>query len=63
HLEQISPLAVLGRGYAIVENENGQVLRSAATASAGDPLKVRLHEGELRAVVSDLQMSAGVHPQ
>lgn len=52
HLEQIGPLAVLARGYAIVEKENGQVLRSAAAVSDGNPLKIRLHEGELRAVVS-----------
>jgi exodeoxyribonuclease VII large subunit len=53
HLEQMSPLAVLARGYAIVENGDGQVLRSAVSASAGDPLKIRLHEGQLRAVVSE----------
>jgi len=51
HLRQLSPLAILGRGYAIVENTGGQVLRSSAEASAGDRLKVRLHRGELDAAV------------
>jgi exodeoxyribonuclease VII large subunit len=52
HLEQMSPLRILARGYAIVENEQGQALRSAEGVTAGDPLKILLHEGGLRAVVS-----------
>ncbi|MGH9622047.1 MAG: exodeoxyribonuclease VII large subunit, partial [Bryobacteraceae bacterium] len=52
HLEQMSPLTILARGYAIVENRQGHALRSAASASEGDPLNIRLHEGKLRAVVS-----------
>jgi exodeoxyribonuclease VII large subunit len=51
HLRQLSPLSVLGRGYAIVENAEGQVLRSSLETSAGDPLKVRLHRGEIDATV------------
>jgi exodeoxyribonuclease VII large subunit len=52
YLHQLSPLAVLGRGYAIVEGARGQVLRSAAETSAGEPLKIRLRTGELEATVS-----------
>jgi exodeoxyribonuclease VII large subunit len=52
YLHQLSPLAVLGRGYAIVETAGGQALRSAAETSAGELLKIRLHQGELDATVS-----------
>ncbi len=52
YLVQLSPLAVLGRGYAIVESAGGQVLRSAEETSAGERVKIRLHKGELDAAVS-----------
>jgi len=52
HLRQLSPLTVLQRGYAIVENPGGAVLRSSTGTSPGDPLRIRLHQGELEAVVS-----------
>jgi exodeoxyribonuclease VII large subunit len=47
HLRQLSPLSVLSRGYSIVENEAGRVLRSGAEAAQGEELRVRLHEGGL----------------
>ncbi len=46
-LNALSPLAVLGRGYAIVQKENGEVLRSAGDAEAGENLTVRLTDGVL----------------
>ena len=52
HLTQLSPLAVLGRGYAIVEKKDGRILRAAAEASTGDELRIRLHRGEVDATVS-----------
>ncbi|MGC2656692.1 MAG: exodeoxyribonuclease VII large subunit [Bryobacteraceae bacterium] len=47
HLEHLSPLTVLSRGYAIVERTDGQVIRSAAEATLAEKLRVRLGEGEL----------------
>ena len=47
-LDMLSPLAVLGRGYAVCWNaDRTQVLRTAHTVSAGDQVHVRLHEGTL----------------
>jgi len=51
HLNQLSPLAVLHRGYAIVEKPTGVIVRSANETSTGDRLKVRLHRGELAVIV------------
>ena len=52
HLTQLSPLVVLGRGYAIVQDRSGHILRAAGEAAAGEELRIRLHQGELRASVS-----------
>jgi exodeoxyribonuclease VII large subunit len=50
-LRQLSPLAVLGRGYAIVQNAQGQALRSASETGPGEDLSVRLSRGRLSAKV------------
>ncbi|MDR5899149.1 exodeoxyribonuclease VII large subunit [Halomonas vilamensis] len=46
-LNAISPLAVLGRGYAIAQDESGQVVRRAQDTQPGQTLKLRLGEGKL----------------
>ncbi|WP_290794980.1 exodeoxyribonuclease VII large subunit [Halomonas sp.] len=46
-LQAVSPLAVLGRGYAILEDDTGQVVRRAADAAPGQALSARLGEGRL----------------
>lgn len=54
HLRQISPLAVLSRGYAIVQQETGQAVRDAAETVPGQDLRVRLHRGGLKVRVENL---------
>lgn len=51
-LGQLSPVAVLERGYAIVVNQEGRIVRDAREAPEGSEIGVRLHRGRLRAVVS-----------
>jgi exodeoxyribonuclease VII large subunit len=47
-LDTLSPLAVLGRGYAVAWNaDKTRVLRDASTVSPGDTVHVRLDRGEL----------------
>ncbi|EIL95258.1 exodeoxyribonuclease VII large subunit [Rhodanobacter spathiphylli] len=46
-LHAISPLATLERGYAIVFDADGNVLRSAKNVAPGTPLRARLADGEL----------------
>ncbi|TYO98749.1 exodeoxyribonuclease VII large subunit [Geothermobacter ehrlichii] len=51
-LDLLSPLQTLGRGYSIVFRErDGKIVRRAGEVAAGEKLRVRLHRGELRAVV------------
>jgi exodeoxyribonuclease VII large subunit len=53
-LENLSPLAVLGRGYAVCWNEDKTaIIRSAASVSAGDSVRVTLANGELSCRVAD----------
>jgi exodeoxyribonuclease VII large subunit len=49
-LEALNPDAVLARGYAIVRDKTGRVVR-AATASPGLALTLRFADGEARATV------------
>ena len=42
---------ILDRGYAIVSNMSGDILRDAADAPAGTPIEARLARGRLRAKV------------
>jgi exodeoxyribonuclease VII large subunit len=46
-LHAISPLATLERGYAILFDTDGQVLRSVQGVTPGTKLRARLTDGEL----------------
>lgn len=56
-LHVVSPLATLGRGYAIVRNENGDIVRDAHQLEAGDELQARVAHGEIRATVTSVNSS------
>lgn len=50
-LSAVSPLAVLGRGYAIAQDEQGQIVRRAQDTQPGQLLKLKLGEGRLNVEV------------
>jgi exodeoxyribonuclease VII large subunit len=50
-LDAISPLKVLGRGYAIAESR-GKILLRASSVKEGDVVRVRLSEGEINCEVT-----------
>ena len=53
-LEILSPLAILARGYAVAFREGSRApLLSASEVKPGERIRVRLHEGELKAVVGE----------
>jgi len=53
-LDTLSPLAVLGRGYAVAWNaDRTRVLRDAAKVAPGDTVRVTLSRGELECEVRD----------
>jgi exodeoxyribonuclease VII large subunit len=49
----LSPLATLERGYAVVQREDGAVVRKPEEVESGDPLTIRLAGGALAATVSE----------
>jgi len=51
HLTQLSPLKILERGYALVTNEAGQIVKEPSNAPAGSEIGVRLARGEIAARV------------
>lgn len=50
-LDALSPLKVLGRGYAMAQDTAGAVLKSAQQVSVGDGIQVQLWEGRLNCTV------------
>ncbi|MEZ5476043.1 MAG: exodeoxyribonuclease VII large subunit [Thiolinea sp.] len=52
-LQAYSPLATLERGFALVLDENGQLIRESAQTQTGQKLRVRLADGELACRVED----------
>jgi exodeoxyribonuclease VII large subunit len=53
-LDAVSPLATLGRGYAIVTDAAGHVLQDAADVQPGQRVTARLARGGFRAEVTEL---------
>jgi exodeoxyribonuclease VII large subunit len=52
-LRQLSPLRVLDRGYAIVQDERGRVIKSAEETRIDAYLDVRLAAGRLKTRVTE----------
>ncbi len=50
-LQALSPLAILERGYALVFDANGKVVRKSAQVAAGDAVSIRLAKGTFDAEV------------
>ncbi|HZF39018.1 MAG TPA: exodeoxyribonuclease VII large subunit [Blastocatellia bacterium] len=46
-LDMLSPLAVLGRGYALVKDEAGNLISRAAMVKIGQKLALRFEDGEV----------------
>jgi exodeoxyribonuclease VII large subunit len=57
-LDAMSPLKVLTRGYAMAQDDAGQVIRSVSQVSAGDRITVRLSDGSVDATVIDRKENA-----
>jgi exodeoxyribonuclease VII large subunit len=54
-LESLSPLAILDRGYALLFDSDGKLLKDARRARIGEEISARLAHGEIRATVTKRQ--------
>jgi len=60
----VSPLATLGRGYAVAWDERRtRVLRRASETAPGESVRVTLHEGEIRCDVREIIGPNGTDPK
>ena len=55
-LDALSPLKVLGRGYAVARTKSGQVLKSAENVAVGDRIDLSLGTGSLGCVVETREL-------
>lgn len=53
-LNALSPLAVLGRGYAVAQNQDGKILKSSREIRTGEKISVTLGEGSLTCTVEQI---------
>ena len=60
-LDALSPLKVLGRGYAVARDENGKILRAAEEASVGEKIEVLLGQGSLMCTVDEQRTGGAGH--
>jgi exodeoxyribonuclease VII large subunit len=51
HLRSLSPQSTMDRGYAVVQLEDGAIVRDATKVKAGVRLRIRVAKGETRAIV------------
>ncbi|HWR36879.1 MAG TPA: exodeoxyribonuclease VII large subunit [Clostridia bacterium] len=55
HLEGLSPVAILDRGYALVFDERGNLVKDAAQVSPGERISARVAKGTIAAEVKNSQ--------
>ncbi|MDR0293563.1 MAG: exodeoxyribonuclease VII large subunit [Oscillospiraceae bacterium] len=53
-LDALSPLKVLARGYSVVRNADGAMVKSVKELAVGDAVDVRLREGRFRGRVEEI---------
>jgi len=53
HLRSLSPQSTMDRGYAVVQLDDGSIVRDASKAKAGTSLRIRVAKGETRATVNE----------
>jgi len=58
HLESLNPLQVLKRGFAIVKNAQGKVIRSVNEVSSNEEVLIRVADGEMDALITSSNKSS-----
>ena len=58
HLAALSPLAVLSRGYALVYDDHGLLIKDTGTITEGQSIVTRLARGRIRSRVTSVEKEA-----
>jgi exodeoxyribonuclease VII large subunit len=59
-LHTLSPLQTLGRGFAVVKDAQGRILRAANRVQVGDPITTQLAKGRLNCIVEKIDESGSL---
>ncbi len=54
-LDAMSPLKVLTRGYAMVQAQDGTVIRSVGQVAGGESIQISVSDGKIQATVDDVK--------
>ena len=57
-LDALSPLKVLTRGYAMVQDEGGEIIRSVKQTATGDAVNISFRDGIVSATVTQIKENA-----
>jgi exodeoxyribonuclease VII large subunit len=57
-LQGLSPLNILERGYALVFDAQGKLVKDAVKVQTGDEIRARLAKGEIDATVKARQVDS-----
>jgi exodeoxyribonuclease VII large subunit len=52
----LSPLATLQRGYAVLQDDAGHVVTSAAGVAEGSPMSVRVSDGRIHVTTTSSEL-------
>ncbi len=63
HLQHLSPLAVLARGYSLATDAQGHIVRDASRLESGDLLRLRFATGSALARIQRIQTDAASSPE
>jgi exodeoxyribonuclease VII large subunit len=59
-LTHLNPNAVLARGYSIVTDSQGRIVRNSNTLEPNSRIAVNLHRGSLDATVTSINKESGI---
>lgn len=63
HLEAVSPLSTLARGYSVTTSADGNVLKQAKQVKAGDTLTTRVTDGWVESEVKSVKTAKKARPR
>jgi exodeoxyribonuclease VII large subunit len=51
-LERLSPLGIMSKGYSLVYNSEGKLIKSCADTAVGDTVEIKLSDGSVKAKIT-----------
>ena len=58
HLDAVSPLKILSRGYSVTTNGTGQIIKSVQDVHWGEEIRTRLSDGDVYSVIQQIDIDS-----